>query len=155
IAFRRPTLRLAVDRHKLRWPLIGTFITQRDTARFARTLGTLLRAGVPMLQAATSARSVVANRHIGSGLADATEGIREGIPLHPPLQVAGTLPPVAVRMISVGEEAGKLDRMLMRVAVMYEQQTQHTVDRFMTLLTPFLTLVIAAVVGSLVLAVMN
>jgi general secretion pathway protein F len=155
IALRRPPVRLAIDRLKLRPPLFGVFILERETARFARSLGTLLRAGVPLLQASTSARAVIGNRHIGAGVDRALEAVREGSSLHRALQGHAELPPVALRMISVGEEAGKLDRMLLRMAAMFEQQTQRTLDRFMTILTPALTLSIAFLVGGLILTVMN
>lgn len=155
LALRRPDVRVAIDRAKLRAPAFGTFILERETAQFARGLGTLLRAGVPLLQASTSARTVIGNRHIGAGVDRALEAVREGSSLHRALERHADLPPVALRMISVGEEAGKLDRMLLRMAAMFEQQTQRTVDRFMTVLTPALTLTIAALIGGLILTVMN
>jgi general secretion pathway protein F len=155
IALRRPPVRLAIDRFKLRPPLFGAFILERETARFARSLGTLLRAGVPLLPASSSARAVIGNRYIGAGVDRALEAVREGSSLHRALERHGELPAVALRMISVGEEAGKLDRMLLRMAAMFEQQTQRTVDRFMTILTPALTLTIAFLVGGLILTVMN
>lgn len=155
LALRRPHVRVAIDRAKLRAPAFGIFILERETAQFARGLGTLLRAGVPLLQASTSARTVIGNRHIGAGVDRALEAVREGSSLHRALERHADLPPVALRMISVGEEAGKLDRMLLRMAAMFEQQTQRTVDRFMTVLTPALTLTIAALIGGLILTVMN
>jgi general secretion pathway protein F len=155
LALRRPPVRLALDRFKLRPPLFGAFILEQETARFARSLGTLLRAGVPLLQASTSARATIGNRHLGAGVDRALEAVREGSSLHRALDRHAELPAVALRMISVGEEAGKLDRMLLRLAAMFEQQTQRTVDRFMTILTPALTLSIAALVGGLILTVMN
>jgi general secretion pathway protein F len=154
-ALKRPKVRLAFDRLKLKLPILGAFIRQHETARFARTLSTLLKAGVPLLQAATSARTVVGNRHLGDGLDVAIDTIREGAALHRALQAATMLPPMALRMISVGEEARKLDRMLWRVAVTLEQQTQHSVDRFMAALTPLLTIMIASLVGGLIMAVMG
>src|SRR5262245_42926978 len=93
-ALKRPQARLAFDHWKLRLPILGTFIRQHETARFARTLSTLLKAGVPLLQAATSARTVVGNRHLGAGLDVAIDAIREGAALHRALQAATTLPPI-------------------------------------------------------------
>ena len=154
-ALKRPKARLALDQLKLRLPILGAFIRQHETARFARTLSTLLKAGVPLLQAATSARTVVGNGHLGAGLDIAIDAIREGAALHRALQAATALPPMALRMISVGEEARKLDRMLWRVAVTLEQQTQHSIDRFMAALTPLLTIIIASLVGGLIMAVMG
>ena len=81
--------------------------------------------------------------------------MREGSSLSNALSGQGAFPPVAIRMILVGEEAGKLDKMLLRAALMFEGQTQRSIDGFMTLLTPILTVAIAALIGGLVLAVMN
>jgi general secretion pathway protein F len=155
VALRRPSTRQASHRLALRIPIFGAILLQQETARFGRTLGTLLKAGVPLVQASTSARSVVGNCHIASGIDAAIESIREGVALHRSLQNETVLPPMALRMISVGEEAGKLDRMLMRVAITFEQQTQRSIDRLMILLTPALTIVIAALVGGLIITVMN
>jgi general secretion pathway protein F len=155
VALRRPATRLALHRLALRIPVFGVLMLQQETARFARTLGTLLKAGVPLIQASTSARSVVGNCHIAAGIDAAIESSREGVALHRSLQEQTVLPPMALRMISVGEEAGKLDRMLLRVAVTFEQQTQRNIDRLMILLTPALTIVIAGLVGGLIITVMN
>jgi general secretion pathway protein F len=155
IALKQPNARLAFDRWKLKLPIVGAFVRQHETARFTRTLSTLLRAGVPLLQASTSARTVVLNRHMGAGLDVAIDSIREGVALHRALEAETALPPMALRMISVGEEARKLDRMLLRVATTLEQQTQQSIDRFMAALTPLLTIIIASLVGGLIMTVMG
>jgi general secretion pathway protein F len=154
-AWRRPDARLAVDRRIIKLPVIGSFVLRQDTARFARTLGSLARSGVPLLQAATSARGVVVNHYLGAALDRAVDMVREGRSLHQALQSQAVLPSIAVRMISVGEEAGKLEQMLLRVAVMFEMQAQRSIERFMTILTPLLTIGIAILVGSLISAVMG
>lgn len=155
LALRQAGTRLAFDRFKLTIPSFGPLILHRETGRFARTLGTLLKAGVPLLQAAASARSVVGNGHVAAGIDRAIESIREGAALHHALRNEAILPSLALRMISVGEESGKLDRMLVRVAVIFEQRTQRNMERFMTMLTPFLTGIIAVLIGGLVMTVMN
>lgn len=155
VALRRPGARVAFDRWKLRLPIVGIFIRQHETARFARTLSTLLKAGVPLLQASASARTVVANRHMGTGLDTAINAVREGVALHRALEAATALPPMALRMIAVGEEARKLDRMLLRVSMTLEQQTEHSVERFMAALTPLVTVMIASLVGGLIMTVMG
>jgi general secretion pathway protein F len=155
MVLRRPDLRLRLDRRLLKLPGLGAFLLQQETARFARTLGTLVRAGVPLLQASTSARAVLGNRHIAAAMNGAIDKVREGASLHQALGAASVLPSIALRMISIGEEAGKLATMLLRVARMFETQTQRSVDRFMTILTPVLTVVIAVLVGGVIMAVMN
>jgi len=155
LAARNPERRQALDRAKLRAPVIGSFLLQQEAARFARTFGTMLKAGVPLVQAAKSASSVIGNRHIAAGMEQAIEAVQQGAALHRALRKEVMLPTVALQMISVGEESGKLDRMLLRVAVMLEQQTQASIDRFMAALTPVLTVTIALLVGILIMPVMN
>ncbi len=155
LVLRKPGGRLALDRAKLRLPLLGPFFLKQETARFARTLGTLLRAGVPLLQASQSAGAVVANRSIATGIEVAIGAVREGMALHQALRAHTVIGPSALRMIAIGEEAGRLDQMLLRTAEMFEQQTQRAVDRGMTLLAPAMTLFIAVLVGGLIMTVMN
>ncbi len=151
----RPGLRRQIDRFLLKAPVVGGFVLQQDTARFARTLGTLIKAGVPLLQASGAARLVMRNGHVAAEIDRAIEDIRDGAPLNRALQARTTLPRVALRMIATGEEAAKLDRMLLRVATTFEQQTQRSIEKFMTILTPLLTVTMAALVGSLIVAVMD
>jgi general secretion pathway protein F len=148
-------LRRAADRTLLGLPLAGTLSAEQNLARFTRTLGSLLRTGVPILPALASARSVVRNRHISSGIEASLESVREGQSLGRALYGRPGIPRVALRMITVGEETGKLDEMLLRTALVLEQQSQRRVERLMTLLTPALTMAIAALIGGLILTVMN
>jgi general secretion pathway protein F len=98
---------------------------------------------------------VVRNRHISSGIEASLESVREGQSLGRALYGRPGIPRVALRMITVGEETGKLDEMLLRTALVLEQQSQRRVERLMTLLTPALTMAIAALIGGLILTVMN
>ncbi|MGJ4973115.1 type II secretion system F family protein [Bradyrhizobium sp. HKCCYLRH1073] len=150
-----PGRRRRLDRLALRLPLLGGFLLQQDTARFARTLGTMLMAGVPLIAATKSASDVVGNRHLRASMEQAIEQIQQGTALHRALRNEVALPAVALQMIAVGEEAGKLDRMLLRVAQMLEKQLQTSVDRFMAALTPAMTVGIALMIGALIMPVMN
>lgn len=152
---RLPSSRLTSERFLLRLPIYGPFALRNETARFSRTLGTLLRAGVPMLQAVIAARAVIANGYVNAGMERAIDAVREGSTLHRALRTETAFPAIALRVISIGEEAGKLDRMLIRLAEMFEQQTQHTIDRFMSVLTPALTVTIAVVIGGLIMTVIS
>jgi general secretion pathway protein F len=154
-ATRKPNLRLELDRRKLRLPVIGTFLLKHEAARFTRTLGTMLKAGVPLAQAAKSASSVIGNRHIAAGLDRAIEAVHQGVALNRALRSETALPAMALQMISIGEEAGKLDVMLVRVALMVEKQIQSSIDRFMSALAPALTVAIALMVGALIMPVMG
>jgi general secretion pathway protein F len=149
ITLRRPGSREALDRYILKLPVVGPFLVHQETARFARTLGT------PLLQAANAAKAVVSNRHLAGTMETAIESIGQGVALNRALRNETDLPDIALRMISVGEESGKLDRMLTRVAIMFEQQTQRGIERFMSMLTPMLTAAIAMLVGALILPIMN
>jgi general secretion pathway protein F len=155
MALRSPHTALRVDRWKLKLPIVAGLVLHQETARFARTLGTLLRAGVPLLQAANAASGVIGNRQVAAGMQSAIAMVREGTPLHRALEHETELPALALRMIAVGEEAGKLDRMLLRAAVVFELQTQRSVDRLMTLLTPVLTLTVSLLVAGLLVTVMS
>jgi general secretion pathway protein F len=152
---RSSQVRRAADRILLGLPLAGTLSGEQNFARFSRTLGSLLRTGVPMLPALASARSAVRNRHIGSSLEASLETVRDGQSLGRALLGRPGIPRVALRMIMVGEETGKLDEMLLRTAFVLEQQSQRRIERLMTLLTPALTIAIAGLVGGLMLTVMN
>ena len=110
---------------------------------------------MPILAALTSARSAIRNRHIASGLAASLETVRDGQSLGSALSGRPGIPRVALRMITVGEETGKLDEMLLRTAIVLEQQSQRRIERLMTLLTPALTMAMAGLIGGLMLTVMN
>jgi general secretion pathway protein F len=155
VARRKPEVRQALDRFKLRLPVLGNFLLQQEAARFSRTLGTMLKAGVPLIQATKSACSVIGNRYMAAGMDRAIEAVHQGVALHRALRKETVLPALALQMIAVGEEAGKLDRMLTRVAIMLERQIQSSIDRFMSALTPVLTVGIALMVGALIMPVMN
>jgi general secretion pathway protein F len=154
-AARRPAWREALDKMFLRIPYVGALNAQYETARFAHTLGSLLKAGVPLLPALECARSALSNRHLGAQIETAIEAVRGGAGLSASLGRIDALPPVAPQMISIGEETGKLPAMLLRVGVMFEKQTQRAIERVMGLVTPALTILIALVVGGLIMTVMD
>ena len=154
-AFRNPALRLKLDRAMLKLPVVGTLIGNRETARLARTLATLTRNGVPMLQAVAISGAVLSNRAFKRAVEEAGEELKEGGGLSKPLEASGLFTDLSLRLIAVGEQTGQLDTMLMRVAGIYEATVQRQLARFLSLLTPILTLFIGFVVGSLILSVMS
>ena len=155
MASQRPSWLEARDRQMLRAPYVGPLLAQHETARFMRTLGSMLKAGVPLLPALESARTAVANRYLSARIETATEEVRGGAHLSAALGRIDLLPRVAPQMAAIGEETGKLDAMLMRVAIMFERQTQRAIERAMGLVTPVLTILIALVVGGLIMTVMD
>lgn len=151
----RPPLRIALARRLLRVPLLGPWRAQHETGRFARTLGSLVRAGVPLLQGLESAQSVVSDPYLRHEINEVIDEVRGGATLSSALGKVEGVPLVAVQMISIGEEVGKLEGMLLRVAVIFERDTQRAIERVIGLLTPTLTILIAAVVGGLIMTVMD
>lgn len=155
MAQRRQGFARRVDRWKLRIPLLGALLQSQDTARFSRTLGTLLRAGVPLVQAMQIAGDALRNRHQAAGLQRANALVREGSSMARVLGAEAALPPMAVQMIGVGEEAGNLDRVLLQIAGTFERQARRATERFITVLAPAITLLMAAAVGALLTTVMS
>lgn len=152
---RSPAGRRAFDSAMLRMPIVGPLLAQREIARLSRTLATLLRAGVPLLNGLETAKTLVGNVALAEAMAGAADGLRGGENLSTALRNVTLLPPIAVRMIAVGERAGRLDEVLLRVAVMFETETRRRVDRLMSVLSPVLTIAISGVVGGLIFTVMN
>ena len=140
------------DGLKLR--LMDDVIRKLETARFCRTLGTLLAGGVSLLQALNNARDVIGNRVIAGAIEAVSRGAKEGRGVSGPLSKAGVFPPMALSMIKVGEETGTLDQMLLRVAVIYEKSLKQAVKRFMALLEPIMILAIGLIIGFIVISML-
>jgi general secretion pathway protein F len=151
----RPALRSALDRALLRLPAIGALLQKLAAARFARSLGSLLKAGAPMLQALESARLSVGNHYLRERFAHTIEEVRGGAKLSATLREIDLFPAAATQMVAIGEETGQTSAMLLRLAALFERETQTAIERVMGLLTPILTITIAGVVGSLILTVMD
>ena len=150
---------LASERGRYRWDALKLFlmedvITKLETARFCRTLGTLLSSGVSLLQALNNAKDVIGNRVIARNVEVLSKGVKEGRGISDPLSKAGVFPPMALSMITVGEETGQLDSMLMKVAVIYEKSLKQAVKRFMALLEPVLILVMGLIIGFIVISML-
>lgn len=155
VALRRPGVRLMFHSALLRLPIVGPMIANRETARFARTLATMTRSGVPMLDAVRISSSVMQNQAFAQAVAGAGQVVQEGGTLSAPLLKSGLFSELSMRLIAVGEQTGQLEAMLMRVAQVYEATLQRQLARLMSLLTPVLTLVIGGLVGGLILSVMS
>lgn len=140
------------DAFKLR--IMGDVIRKLETARFCRTLGTLLRSGVPMLQALNNAKDVINNQVIAFAIDSLFKGAKEGKGIAVPLSEANVFPPLAVSMVKVGEETGQLDNMLIKVAVTYEKSLKVTLRKFISLLEPAMILLMGLVIGFIVLSML-
>ena len=150
---RRPEGRRRWDHFKLRLPMAGNLIKMAEVGRFARTLGTLLVSGVPILQAMSIVQEAMTNRVVADTVSDLTDAVRAGRPLAVPLRASGSFPPMAVQMISVGEESGRLEEMLLHVADLFDTEVQTTVRRLTALVEPVIILLMGLVVGFIVLSI--
>ncbi len=139
----------------LRIPILGGLIVQREVARFSRTLATLLKSGVPLLEATRISGGVLVNASYRDAVAVVAEEIRQGASLTRPLSASGLFPEVSLRLIAVGEKTGQLETMLLRTADIFEATLQRRLDRITALITPLLTLAIGGLVGGLIVSVMS
>ncbi len=146
--------RFVFDRLKLRAPLLGDLVTKTAIARFTRTLGTLLKSGVPILTAIEIAREALGNEVLKLDATEAASAVKEGRNLAEPLGRSPHFPPVVVDMIAVGEESGNLDEVLGHVADAYDREVDRAVRIFVSLLEPALLVVMAAVVGLIVISML-
>lgn len=146
--------RLRIDRIKLKMPVIGELVKKIEVARFARTLGTLVKSGVPILKGIELARRIIGNRVVSGSMQIVYSRVKEGERLAQPLTKTGVFPSLAIQMITVGEETGRLDEMLLRVAENYEKILRNTVKRFISFLEPAMILIMAIVVGFIVISML-
>jgi general secretion pathway protein F len=151
---REPATRLAWDARLLHLRVAGPLLLKVQTARIARTLGTLLKNGVPLLSALAIARQVTANRALDAALAQAHEQVKEGSGLSLALGQAKVFPRLALQMVQVGEEAGELDGMLLKVADTFELESRRSIDRLLAALVPALTVVMTVLVGFIMAAIL-
>ena len=148
-------LMLTIDRLKSSLPVIGKLIQAREAGGFARALGTLLGARVPLMSAMHTARALVINRHLNALYQQAIGRVPEGAALHRAFDGTGLLPAASLRLIAVGEESGQLAAMLMQVATVIETDLQRHIERMVGLLTPILTLAVGGSIGGLIMHVMS
>jgi general secretion pathway protein F len=156
---KQPAFRLRWDRMMLALPLLGDVIVRAEVARFSRTLGTLIGNGVSLLGALSLATNTVGNRGLAGELDEVSNAVRQGKPLTEPLLKSGNFPQLAIHLTRVGEETGKLEDMLLKVAEIYDQEVSRAIERMLALLVPVLTivlgLVIAGIIGSILVAILS
>jgi len=145
--------RLVLDIIKLKLPVIGKLSSRISVARWTRTLGTLISAGVPILDALSSTRETAGNEVYANMLSDVHNSIRQGDTFANPLRQSRTVDLIVANMVSVGEETGDLDKMLLKVADNYDEQVDVLVAALMSLLEPIIILVLGLVVMVIVLSI--
>ena len=151
---RIPSVRRARDARMLRMPLVGDLIAKVEIARFARTLATLLANGVTLLAGLGIVRETMGNVVLSSALEGVTAKLREGKGFGHPLADTGLFPRLATQMILVGEESGRLEEMLARVADVYDREVATAIKRFLAVLEPVLILSLAVMVGGIVFSIL-
>jgi len=144
--------RLIIDNFKLRMPLFGNLNRKTAISRFARTLGTLVTSGVPILQALNITRETAGNAAIALALARVHDSVKEGESIVQPLEASKQFPPMVVSMVDVGEETGKLPEMLLKVADVYDDEVDNAVAALTSMLEPIMIVFLAVIVGTIVLA---
>ncbi len=133
-------------------PVLGPVISKVAISRFARTLGTLVSSGVPILQALTIVRETSGNVVVGDAVGKIHESVKEGETITAPLDAANVFPPMVVSMVDVGEQTGALPEMLMKIADTYEDEVDNAVSAMTSLLEPIMIVFLAVIVGSIVIA---
>ena len=149
---RTPNGRLFFDNLYLKMPIVGKTVNRVAVSRFTRILGTLIRSGVPILQALEVMQGVVGNRVIGDAIGRARESIREGQSIAAPLAMTGVFEPMVPQMIAVGEETGALDDMLERMSVFYDNEVTFAVDAMLKSLEPVMVIFVAVIIGMIIIA---
>ncbi len=145
---------LKKDTLLLRLPIAGNLYRAIATARFARTLGSLLQAGVALPRALEISSSLLGNRRLRLVIDDAITAVREGSDLAEPLARSGLFPPLLTRLIAAGEKSGQLENMLLRAAVTCEQQSEMAIASLLSLLEPIMIVVMGVAVGYIVLSIL-
>ncbi|GBL24778.1 type IV pilus assembly protein TapC [Opitutia bacterium] len=140
------------DRMIFRLPKVGAFVQIVSVSRFARTFGTLMASGVPILQSISITRDTLDNVVIAKSLERVHDRVRDGEPLSVPLEQSGVFPQMVTSMIQVGEETGQLPEMLNRVADIYDEEVDNAVTALTSIIEPVLIVFLAVVVGAIVLA---
>ncbi len=145
--------RLAWDKFKLSVPVFGDLMRKQSMARFSITLSTLLRSGVPALQAIDVTRNVLDNKVLQNALQEVHDKVLEGADISTPMKTSGAFPPTVSYMIGVGEQAGNLEEMLERVAATYDEEVDLATTKLTSLIEPLIIVVLAVVVAGIVVAI--
>lgn len=148
-----PPARLKIDERLLGLRVVGDIVRKIETARIARTLGVLIKNGVPLLSGLTVARNVMTNTVLAQAVAAATDEVKTGGALGHALAQSKRFPKLAVQMISVGEESGELDAMLLKVADTFDVEVKNTLDRLLAALVPAMTIAMTVIVAMIMLAI--
>jgi general secretion pathway protein F len=152
---RQPAVRRVLDRRLLNVPMLGNIVRDAETARFARTLGSLLDGGVALPTALTISQKSLNNTHMAAAVDKVTAGLKQGGGLSGPLAATKLFPPMAMSFLRTGEETAQLGLMLNRLADVLDREVRHAIDRLIAFLTPAITVVMAAIVATIIASIMT
>jgi len=152
---REPGHRIAWRRRSLRLPLVGELIRKIDVSQFARTLGTLLQNGVPLLTALAITRDTMRHSILGEAIDALIERAKAGKGLAQPMRQTGSFPALAVHLVRIGEESGRQDEMLVKTADIFESETRRTLDRLLALIAPAVTIVLGVIVAGVFMTMLS
>ncbi|MCE0524134.1 MAG: type II secretion system F family protein [Methylacidiphilales bacterium] len=141
-----------LDRLVLRVPIFGDLLSKTAISRFARTLGTLISSGVPILQALNITRDTAGNIVVANAINKIHDSVKEGESVVGPMEASGVFPPMVTSMVQVGEETGQLPDMLVKVADVYENEVDNAVTGLTSILEPIMIVILAVIVGTIVIA---
>jgi general secretion pathway protein F len=150
-----PETRYRVDRWLVTAPVVGPLFSRVEMARFSRTLGTLLSNGVTLVAALNIVRETMANAWLAEAIGSVARELKEGRGLGRPMMETGRFPMLAVHMIQVGEETGRLDDMLLQVAETYDREVEVAIRKALALLQPVMIVLMAAVIGFIIIAILS
>ncbi|HOX00644.1 MAG TPA: type II secretion system F family protein, partial [Deltaproteobacteria bacterium] len=151
---RTPAGAMSFDTFRLKVPVYGAIYRKISVARFARTLGTLLTSGVPIVESLRIVKTVVQNKVMERCIEESTGEVIEGSSIASPLKRSGVFPPIIIHMISTGERSGTLEEMLIKAADAYEEDVETAVAGLASVLEPFMIVIMGMIVGSIVLAIL-
>ena len=152
---RQPAMRRRFDEGVLHIPRVGALVAAAETARFARTLGSLVDSGVALPHAMAIAQRSLVNSHMALAVSRVTTGLKEGGGLSGPLAATGVFPPLALSFLRTGEETAQLGPMLVRLADVLDREVKIAVERLIAVLTPMVTVVMGALVATVIASIFS
>lgn len=153
-SFANPVTRARWDARMLRWPVFGSLIGKVEMARFSRSLGTLLQNGVPLLTGLSILKDTLGNAVFRDAVDVVSRDLKEGRGMVKPMMEANVFPKLAVQMIGVGEETGKLDEMLIQVAGVYDREVAAAIKRALALIEPVMIVGLALLIGGIIMSIL-
>jgi type IV pilus assembly protein PilC len=151
---RTPKGRYQYDYLKLKVPLIGELVLKLAVARFARTFGTLVASGVPLMRTLEIVGETSGNAVLATAIEGTRASIREGQPLSAPFAATGLFPPMVIHMMDIGEESGRLSEMMVRIADFYEQEVDAAIKGLTSMIEPLLIVFLGGIVGFIAISIM-